>query len=59
MKPMWHVIGFVICVIAVFALMVYTAPRKGQVVRIDCSLAEISPDFTTEMREACRKARLK
>jgi len=31
-------------------------PRHGVVV-INCSLAEISPDFTTEMREACRKAR--
>jgi len=31
-------------------------PRHGVVV-INCSIAEISPDFTTEMREACRKAR--
>lgn len=33
-----------------------TQPKHGVVV-IDCSLVEISPDFTTEMREACRKAR--
>ena len=32
-------------------------PRKGDVVRIDCSLSEISPDFTNEMRQACRNAR--
>ena len=25
---------------------------------INCSIAEISPDFTNEMREACRKARM-
>lgn len=25
---------------------------------INCSIAEISPDFTTEMKEACRKARM-
>lgn len=31
-------------------------PKHGVMV-IDCSLAEISPDFTTEIREACRKAR--
>jgi hypothetical protein len=30
-------------------------PKHGVVV-IDCSLVEISPDFTTEMRAACRKA---
>jgi hypothetical protein len=26
---------------------------------IDCSLAEISPDFTTEMKQACRAQRTK
>ena len=31
-------------------------PRHGVVV-IDCSLAEISPDFTPQVKEACRKAR--
>lgn len=31
-------------------------PKHGVVV-IDCSLVEISPDYTTAMREACRKAR--
>ena len=25
---------------------------------INCGVAEISPDFTTEMREACRRARM-
>lgn len=25
---------------------------------INCGIAEISPDFTTEMREACRRARM-
>ena len=32
-------------------------PRKGDIVRIDCTLSEISPDFTNEMRQACRDAR--
>ena len=32
-------------------------PRKGDIVRIDCSLSEISPDFTNEMRQVCRNAR--
>lgn len=25
---------------------------------VNCGIAEISPDFTTEMREACRKLRM-
>lgn len=25
---------------------------------IDCGIAEISPDYTTEMKDACRKARM-
>jgi len=32
-------------------------PKKGDVIRIDCTWSEISPDFTTQMREACRQAR--
>lgn len=43
----WVVAGF-------YWLM--SQPKHGVKV-IDCSIAEISPDFTTEMREACRKAR--
>jgi hypothetical protein len=31
------------------------APPEGR--RIDCSLVEISPDFTPEMRKACRERR--
>jgi hypothetical protein len=33
------------------AMMLSSGPR-----RIDCTWAEISPDFTPAMREACRKA---
>lgn len=43
---------------SLIALMIFTAPRKGDVIVIDCRLAEISPDFTTKMREACRQAML-
>lgn len=48
-------IGLVIAFCIVFSTM----PRKGDVVVINCSLSEISPDFTPEMREACRQARSK
>jgi hypothetical protein len=36
--------------------LITSQPKHGVQV-INCSIAEISPDFTTEMREACRKAR--
>lgn len=50
--------------IGVFALIWFSVgfywlmqqPKHGIKV-IDCSLVEISPDFTNEVREACRKAR--
>jgi len=55
-------IQFVLLVIATaiaFMLAFYFMPKKGDVVRIDCSISEISPDFTPEMREACRQLRAK
>jgi hypothetical protein len=43
-----------------YALFLYSAfvhfePPEG--VRIDCSTAEFNPDFTPQMREACRNVR--
>jgi hypothetical protein len=48
-----------ISVFIAFGIMFFIAPKRGDVVVIDCRLSEISPDFTTEMREACRQARIK
>ncbi len=42
----------------VFLVVPLTMPKKGDVIRIDCTWSEISPDFSNEMREACRKARI-
>jgi hypothetical protein len=39
--------------------MFFFAPKRGNVVVIDCTWSEISPDFTPQMREACRQARIK
>jgi hypothetical protein len=59
-KPSWTFdIVVVISILALIAFGFYVAstqPKHGVKV-IDCSLAEISPDFTSEMKEACRKAR--
>ena len=52
------ILALVILVIFVaIPLLFLDMPRKGDVVRIDCSLSEISPDFTNEMRQVCRNAR--
>jgi steroid 5-alpha reductase family enzyme len=33
-----------------FGLAFYIAPKRGEVIVIDCTWSEISPDFTTQMR---------
>ena len=40
-----------------FALVLYFAPKKGDVVVYNCSIAEISPDIPLEVKEKCRKLR--
>jgi hypothetical protein len=47
----------VIVFLIVIPIMFLTLPKKGNVIRIDCTWSEISPDFTNEMREACRQLR--
>ena len=50
----------VILILVIFVaipILFLNMPRKGDIVRIDCTLSEISPDFTNEMRQACRDAR--
>jgi steroid 5-alpha reductase family enzyme len=46
-----------VLVFIAFGIVFYIAPKRGEVVVIDCTWSEISPDFTTQMREACRQAR--
>ena len=51
------VIILIVVIFAALPLLFLDMPRKGDVVKIDCSLSEISPDFTNEMRQVCRDAR--
>ncbi|CAB4133667.1 hypothetical protein UFOVP257_389 [uncultured Caudovirales phage] len=49
---------FILIALAIVAgiyIAVVTYPNNGQV--INCSIAEISPDYSNAMKEACRKAR--
>lgn len=52
--------NFVIVIAAIFVITVITSlflQFRPAGVWINCGLSEISPDFTNEMREACRQAR--
>ena len=51
-----EIIIVVIAFLIVIPILFLSLPKKGDVVVINCSLVEISPDFTNEMREACRQA---
>jgi len=51
------IVVLAVLVFIAFGLAFYIAPKRGEVVVIDCTWSEISPDFTNQMREACRQAR--
>jgi len=58
--PKRETIAIVVITIAFFIaipIVFLSLPKKGDVIRIDCTWSEISPDFTIEMREACRQLR--
>jgi hypothetical protein len=50
---------FILVLVAVaiaVVLALYSFPTDRRI--IDCSIAEISPDYTNAMKEACRKERM-
>ncbi len=50
---------YVLIAIAIgFAIYIAIATYPNDKRVIDCSIAEISPDYTLEMKEACRKERM-
>ena len=44
-------------IIIAFAFFITFMPKKGDVIKYDCSISEISPDFPLEVKEQCRKLR--
>jgi len=54
MKILSYILLFLAWLMALY-IAVGIAPPEGR--RIDCSLAEFHPDFTTEERKACREQR--
>ena len=53
MLKTFAIIGGVVFLL-VFVIITVPFPNERY---IDCSVAEISPDFTSEMRETCRELR--
>jgi hypothetical protein len=51
--PLW-VVGVVIFVVLFWSLIFALMPTHG-VIRYDCRMAEISPDFPIEVKNECRK----
>ena len=47
----------IIAVLIAIPILFLILPKKSDGVWINCELSEISPDFTNEMREACRQLR--
>ena len=47
----------IVVILAAIPLLFLNLPKKGDIMKIDCSISEINPDFTNEMRQACRDAR--
>jgi hypothetical protein len=49
----------IIAILIAVPIVFFLLPKKGDIIRIDCTWSEISPDFSNEMREACRQLRAK
>ena len=52
------VFSMIIMAMLMFALIVWGNSIQPRERRIDCTWSEISPDFTTEMKQACRQRHL-
>jgi len=51
------VIAIVLAVVALISVVYYNYTHPRIVVRYDCSIAEISPDYPIQVKEGCRKLR--
>lgn len=51
-----QIIIAVVCLSASFCFSYFMLPRHG-VKAYDCSIAEISPDYPVDVKNACRKLR--
>ena len=49
---------YLVLVLGLLFLVIWSAKHQPKEKIINCSVSEISPDFTPAMRDACRKARV-
>jgi hypothetical protein len=54
----WTTVTFSI-IITVLMLAFWPSDKRHYVVKYDCSIAEISPDYPVAVKEACRKRNVK
>jgi hypothetical protein len=53
-KIVYAILLPILFVVAIWVIVLTAMPRHG-VIRYDCSIAEISPDFPPDVRNECRK----
>jgi hypothetical protein len=52
------IVGIIVIVFFIAIPVIFLSlPKKGDVIRYDCSVSEISPDYPIEVKEQCRKLR--
>ena len=51
-------IAIALYIAVVLIVLPMLMPKKGDIIKIDCTWSEISPDFSPEMKNACRKSRM-
>lgn len=49
--------SFIICATALLFALYFSVTMRPQYVKIDCTIAEISPDIPPKAKEECRKLR--
>jgi len=54
LKSIIELVVVIGCIIIAFCIVVKALPKHGTKI-IDCRIAEISPDYTTDMKEQCRR----
>jgi len=52
------IVGIIVIVFFITIPIIFLSlPKKSDVIRYDCSISEISPDYPIEVKEQCRKLR--
>lgn len=58
-KELVVTVSIVIGILCLLALCFWMYPSMTEVRKMDCAMAEFSPDMSLEVKQACREARSK